>query len=236
MSTVKLNQTGAVVDQLQKHVDSTLNKAELDWLRVKVDGNAGPLTFKASRIAASWQGFSTAHLKEIGDGLVSEPVFAVLAQDGPRSEEMKKRGEDRRKNFAKMRDEHNNPPEDADGVSDWKGFKVASWMVGERVGPDGQTVNWLQKSVDAGWDGDLNSAWRSPAYSESLCLNMCGAPSCPNRCAGKTSNHSQVGPPNWGAVDVQDYARFGGIQAKIGSPLKNLLGTDDPVHFSFTGR
>ncbi len=236
MSTVKMNQSDEVVKQLQKHVNSTLNKAELDWLQVKVDGVAGPLTFKAARLAASWQGLSTEHLKEIGDGHIGEPVFAIIAQDGPRTEEMKKRSEDRRKNFAKMRDEHNHPPEDADGVSKWGGFEVASWMVGARVGPDGKTVNWLQKSVDNGWDGDLNSGYRSPAYSESLCTGTCGAPTCPGRCAGQTSNHSQLGPPSWGAIDVQDYTRFAAVQTQIGSPLKNLLGAADPFHFSFTGR
>lgn len=234
MTVIKLNEKGERAEQLQKHDNSTLNKAELDWLKVKVDGVAGPLTFKAARIAASWLGLSTEHLKEIGDGTVVAEVFEILTAQNPRSEEMKKRSEDRRANFKKMRHEHNHPPEDADGVSDWRGTKVAAWMVGEREGPDGTRTNWLQKSVEHGWDGDLNSGWRSPAHSESLCISMCGAPSCPGKCAGKSSNHSQVGPPNWGAIDVQDFARFGAIQSQIGSPLKNALPVD-LVHYSFTG-
>ena len=236
MTEIKLNDKGDEVKGLQKHVNSTLNKAELDWLQAEVDGAAGPLTFKASRLAASWQGLSTEQLKKIGEGEITDHIFDVLTAREERSEEMKKRSEDRRPNFVKMREEHKKPPADADGVSDWKGFKVAAWMVGARPGPDGKEVNWLQKAVEKGWNGQLNSGWRSPEYSESLCQSMCGAPSCPGKCAGKTSNHSQVGPPNWGAIDVQDYGRFGSIQREIGSPLKNELGAHDPVHYSFTGR
>ena len=107
-------------------------------------------------------------------------------------------------------------------------------MVGLRPGPDGQTVNWLQKSVNHGWDGDLLSGYRSPEYSTGLCYDMCGAPTC-TYCAGAGSNHAQTGPPNWGAIDVENPWQFGPIQRKIGSPLKNAL-SGDLWHYSFTGR
>jgi hypothetical protein len=235
MAQIKRGNKGEQVEQLQKHVNSTLNKAELDWMKMKVDGVAGPITFRCARIAAAWQGLSTEQLKAIAAGTIDDHVFEILTGQKPRTEEMKKRSEDRRKNFARMREEHRNPPIDADGVGEWRGFQVAAWMVGGAVGPDGKQVNWLQKSVEEGWDGDLNSGWRSPERSEEICFEMCGAATCSGKCGGRTSNHSQIGPPNWGAIDVQDFTRFGEIQRRIGSPLKNAL-PEDLVHYSFTGR
>lgn len=132
--------------------------------------------------------------------------------------------------------DHADPVAAPDGTADWRGHRVAAWMVGATTGPDGKKINWLQKSVNHGWDGGISSGYRSPEYSDSLCRAMCGAPSCPGRCAGRASNHSQVGPPNWGAIDVSpSYVKFGQIQREIGSPLKNDLPID-PVHYSYTGR
>ena len=42
--------------------------------------------------------------------------------------------------------------------------------------------------------------------------------------------------PGKGAVDVTNYYTFKAAQYRIGSPLRNYLGGQDPVHFSFTGR
>lgn len=130
---------------------------------------------------------------------------------------------------------HVDPRPHSDGTAAWRSFRVAAWMVGEARGPDGTITNWLEKSVNHGWDGGLSSGYRSPEYSESLCIHMCNRPSCPGLCAGRSSNHSQVGPPNWGAIDVYpQYEKFGQIQRQIGSPLKNALPRDH-VHYSFTG-
>lgn len=135
----------------------------------------------------------------------------------------------------KFLEAHADPRPNADGTADWKGRKVAAWMVGASTGPDGTKTNWLEKSVNHGWDGGISSGYRSPEYCESLCRNMCGAPSCPGLCAGRSSNHSQVGPPNWGAIDVYpQYAKFGEIQRQIGSPLRNALPLDH-VHYSYHG-
>lgn len=120
-----------------------------------------------------------------------------------------------------------NPPQ-AQGVSTpgapWNPYNrpIANWI-----------IPWLQKSWEAGWRGVVNSGYRSPEYSESLCYNMCGKPSCPGTCAGRSSNHTQYVEPG-GAVDVSDYGTFKAVQFKIGSPLRNIL-PNDPVHFSSTG-
>jgi hypothetical protein len=110
------------------------------------------------------------------------------------------------------------------GVTTFDGVPCARWI-----------VPWLKKSRANGWKGRLVSGWRSPAYSESLCRRMCGAPRCPGRCAGRSSNHSGNKYPA-GAVDVSDYANFERIQPRIGSPLINRLDARDPTHFSVSGR
>ncbi|MGH7267343.1 MAG: hypothetical protein ACREMB_21185 [Candidatus Rokuibacteriota bacterium] len=120
--------------------------------------------------------------------------------------------------------DHAEPEPPASGVGTFDGRACAAWI-----------IPWLEKSRRAGWRGYLVSGYRSPEYSESLCYSMCGAPSCPGRCAGRASNHAGSAYPA-GAVDVSDYANFGAIQRRIGSPLINALGAQDPVHFSISGR
>ena len=119
-------------------------------------------------------------------------------------------------------------------TSAWDGRRVAAWMRGDEPGPNGNKIDWLQKIEDAGWDGQLYSGWRSPEYSESLCYNICGAPSCSGLCAGRASNHSQTGPPNWGAIDVANWSQFAACNAKVNGPFKNNLPYDRP-HRSYTG-
>lgn len=109
-------------------------------------------------------------------------------------------------------------------VVNWEGKPVVEWI-----------AYWLERSRKAGWTGGVNSGYRSPEYSEQLCYEICNAPSCPGRCAGRSSNHTQKGYPN-GAVDVSEPEQFGQIQVRIGSPLKNALASSgDPWHFSYTG-
>lgn len=91
------------------------------------------------------------------------------------------------------------------------------------------------------WKGYVISGYRSPAYSESLCEAMCGAPSCPGRCAGRSSNHacppSGKGVEFEGAVDVTDSAGLQRYCRAHGNPLHGngeMLPYDTP-HFSRTG-
>jgi len=99
---------------------------------------------------------------------------------------------------------------------------IAAWM-----------IQWLDKSRAAGWNGILVSGYRSPEYSQQLCYNICGAPSCPGTCAGTASNHTRYSYPG-GAIDVSDNYNFAAIQYRIGSPLRNNLPSDR-VHFSTSG-
>jgi peptidoglycan hydrolase-like protein with peptidoglycan-binding domain len=111
------------------------------------------------------------------------------------------------------------------GVATFDGRPVAAWMQPYLV--------WAREN---GWKGTLNSGWRDPAHSEHLCLQMCGRPSCPGKCAGRSSNHAGSIKPA-GAVDVSDYVTFGHLMTRCPySPkLVNRLGARDPVHYSVSG-
>lgn len=82
------------------------------------------------------------------------------------------------------------------------------------------------------------SGVRTPEYSEELCYNMCGAPSCPGRCAGRASNHNMEPHEEYpeGALDVSNHYNFGAAAKRVGAPLINALGAADPNHFSVSGR
>jgi hypothetical protein len=113
----------------------------------------------------------------------------------------------------------------AHGVGYFDGVPVANWLI--------PYLRWARRN---GWIGHVNSGWRDPNYSEHLCYVICGAPRCPGRCAGRSSNHAGSDKPR-GAVDVSDYYRFGQLMRRC--PLRphifNALGARDPVHFSATG-
>lgn len=113
-------------------------------------------------------------------------------------------------------------------IGTFEGIKVATWLI--------PYLTWARAH---GWTGRLASGWRDPAYSEQLCMKMCGAPTCPGRCAGRSSNHSGSFKPH-GAIDVTDFIRFGQLMAQC--PLTPHIFNDhnaipkDPGHFSATGR
>jgi len=99
-------------------------------------------------------------------------------------------------------------------------------------------IPYLKYARAHGWRGYLTSGWRDPAYSEHLCYAMCGAPSCPGRCAGRSSAHSQSTAP-YGAIDVSDYWTFASIMRSMPLPsgaarIFNDLPIDR-VHFSYNG-
>jgi hypothetical protein len=110
------------------------------------------------------------------------------------------------------------------GVTRYDGVPVAKVAV--------PILNWCRRH---GWKGRLVSGYRSPAYSESLCRRMCGAPRCPGLCAGRTSNHSGNSPARF-AVDVSDYDNFRRVVARC--PVKPRIWNNlprDPAHFSPSG-
>lgn len=125
----------------------------------------------------------------------------------------------------------------------WKHHQNVSHPDGKLDHFEGVTCGdgWAQKCEFArrhGWTGHINSGYRDPAYSESLCYRICGAPSCSGTCAGRSSNHSRPSVASGAAIDVSDYVRFGQIMARSDCPGPRVFNAlpRDPVHFSITGR
>jgi hypothetical protein len=128
-----------------------------------------------------------------------------------------------RKKYRFFEDKADDPPP-SNGVGTFDGKPVAAWW-----------VPILQKARGTGlWHGGLNSGYRSPAYSQQLCYSICGAPTCPGRCAGTTSNHTKL--DSSAAVDVSDPAGFAAAMRRLALPFFNALGAADPWHFSRSGR
>jgi hypothetical protein len=98
-------------------------------------------------------------------------------------------------------------------------------------------VEWiayeLTEARKHGWTGQAFSGYRSPAKSIAICISMCGAPSCPGRCAGASSNHAKSGYLG-GAADITNPTQFEEIANRLGLRLHNNLPADLP-HMSATG-
>lgn len=110
------------------------------------------------------------------------------------------------------------------GVGKFDGIPVAKAAI--------PILQWCRQN---GWHGHLVSGYRTPAYSESLCFAMCGHPTCPGRCAGRSTNHAYAQPDRF-AVDVSDYVTFRSVVARC--PLQPHIHNSlpiDPVHFSPSG-
>lgn len=114
-----------------------------------------------------------------------------------------------------------------DGLVSYDGHMVAAWMVPQLDYARHTGTNGVR------WHGVVISAYRTPAYSRSLCIAQCGRPSCPGTCAGVSSRHSQYRKPD-GAVDLSNPEEFD--EAIRGCPetprLINRLPNDRPHHSS----
>jgi peptidoglycan hydrolase-like protein with peptidoglycan-binding domain len=211
------------VTALQRALNAFTDKHLKGVGPLMADGITGPATKKRVREAKFYLGYTGAELKTIA---VDATLMRRLRH--PRSARasspaMLARATSRRRKQRKAAKASMAP---RPGVATFDGKPVAAWLKPYLV--------WARNN---GWQGTLNSGWRDPAYSEQLCRQICGAPTCPGRCAGRTSNHAGNVRPA-GAVDVSDYARFGELMRRC--PLQprifNALGARDPVHFSVTGR
>jgi len=119
------------------------------------------------------------------------------------------------------------------GVGTFDGVPVARWMI-----PYFEWARFEWKPASGRrWIGRVISGFRDPAHSRDICIAMCGAPSCPGRCAGLASNHVGSVKPK-GAGDVTDWDAF--AEAMRACPLEpkifNALAPADPNHFSASGR
>lgn len=127
--------------------------------------------------------------------------------------------------------------------SHWRANQISSYLTAGVTRFDGRpvakcAVPYLVYARSHGWFGQLVSGWRDPNYSQHLCYNMCGHPSCPGLCAGLSSNHVGSSCARF-AVDVSDYIRFGHIMATMslapGQPRLHNFLPHDLVHYSPSG-
>ena len=112
---------------------------------------------------------------------------------------------------------------DGGGIVTFDGLPCVEWIAHD-----------LLKARESGiWNGQAVSLFRSPEHSVEICMDMCGASSCPGRCAGTSSNHCQQGHGQ-GAADVTDFVNCERALMETGSVLHNDLPSD-LVHMSATG-
>jgi Domain of unknown function (DUF1906)/Putative peptidoglycan binding domain len=184
-----------------------------------VDGIQGHATRQRLRSAKFYLGYAgrAQRSASVPPGLIGE----LRHPRSPRSPARAARGLSRRRRQRKAAARVAAPRA---GVATFDGRPVAAWFVPH--------LTWARQH---GWRGTLQSGWRDPAYSEQLCRNMCGAPTCAGRCAGRTSHHVGRVKPT-GAIDVSDYGTFGTLMRSCphAPRIFNNLPSD-PVHFSSTG-
>jgi Putative peptidoglycan binding domain len=210
------------VRALQTSLNEFSDKHLVGMGKLLVDGQIGPATKKRIRQAKHYLGYTGTARKTtaVDDEFLERLKHPRSARhSNPR---MLARATSRRRKQRKAAKVSRRP---RPGVDTFDGEPVAAWM-----------KPYLVWARDHGWTGTLNSGWRDPAHSERLCFDICGAPRCPGRCAGRTSNHSGHVKPA-GSIDVSNPAQFGELMKKCpyNPPLINRLGAKDPWHYSVTG-
>ncbi len=221
----KRPRTGPPPAQHIRDLQSLLNRFTEKYLEgvgpLIVDGKKGPATNKRIRRVKYYLGYTGADQKSAA----ADPDF-LRRVEHPRSARALKpamlaRGISRRRKQNKAAKAAAAP---AAGVGTFDGRPVAAWM-----------LPYLQWARAHGWQGSLTSGYRTPEYSEHLCMGICGAVRCPGRCAGRTSNHVGRVKPQ-GSIDVSDYIRFGELmkQCPHSPRIFNNLPSDR-VHFSSSG-
>lgn len=215
----------------QRLMNKALTRMKIDGIdEVKEDGIPGPSTRKLIhdlKFFLGWDADRTKSYTKKFHYAIKYP-FSNHYVGGPNViKRGRQRVRDHNKAYAKHKAEAKSQASTAaGGLATYNGVQVYAGA-----------IKYLDYARAHGWTGRVNSGYRTPEYSEHLCYNMCGAPSCPGRCAGKSTNHAWKQPTRW-AMDVSDYVRFGQIMrtCPITPRIFNALGAQDPVHFSPTGR
>lgn len=233
---IKRGDHGPAVKAFQTALDHELKQHGFPWRKVKIDGQAGEHTFDAANMLAFIKGFSNSALIEIGKRQrLTVRAVQILEGHAERSGAMKHRSAAREDNLRQLREEHKHPaPKPLPGrefITELDGHDVPIWI-----------AEILIAARNAGaWHGVVISGVRTPQASEELCLNMCGAPSCPGRCAGRSTNHAcpptGTGREFEGAVDVTGYTELREYCHAHAPQLRGggeVLPADLP-HFSHAG-
>lgn len=121
------------------------------------------------------------------------------------------------KRLKKRKKQHADPQGD---LVYFDGKPHAGWIVRESLAP---------ARASGVWGGISYSGFRDPDLCERLCIQMCGQPTCPGQCAGRTSNHTKLVKPG-GAADVTDSDGLSRWEAGHGFPTRHTLPFDLPHH------
>jgi hypothetical protein len=233
---IKRGDHGPHVRQFQTDIDRELKEHGFPWRKITIDGSAGEHTFDAANMVAYIKGFSSDELHKIGkQQKISHRDVEILEGHFARTQPMKHRAHAREDDLKKLREAHRHPE-----LKPIPGSHYKCWF------DDHEVPIWLAEVLTRArasgmWKGVVFSGVRTPQHSEELCIAMCGAPSCPGRCAGRVSNHacppSGEGKPFEGAVDVTDYVGLREYCRAHNEPLRGggeVLPADLP-HFSHEG-
>jgi hypothetical protein len=188
---------------------------------IAVDGKKGPETKRRIQDVKFYLGYAKGKNSAVVDGKF---IKRLRRPGSPRfsNPAMLTRAR-RRRGKQKKLSAHSHAQKDGTVVID--GYPVAGWIAVQ--------VLWAR---DHGWSGKVLSGYRTPEYSEHVCMRMYHRPSVPGKCAGRSSNHVGLVAP-FGAVDVSLPEQFAACMRR--SPhtptLCNALPATDPRHFSHTG-
>ncbi|HEX8745117.1 MAG TPA: hypothetical protein VF712_18475 [Thermoleophilaceae bacterium] len=210
----------------QRRLNKCVKRLDLlDVSALEEDGVPGPATRKRIRQLKHWLGYSAKKQTGAYDRGFHLRVLHPFSSKHS-SEAMLKAAAERRHEHNDRHRESEKLSAATSGVATFDGKRVAAWL-----------VPYLEWAREHGWKGQLVSGWRDPVRSEQLCREICGQPSCPGRCAGRSSNHSGSTKPQ-GAIDVSRFVEFGQLMRRCphNPRIFNALGARDPVHFSATGR
>jgi len=209
-----------------KHLQHGMNIFVKKYLRglssIREDGKLGPATNGRVRTCKYYLGY----LKPINAEINMDFRQRLYHPNARKYSTYKRvrRGQERRIKQRRLNKKNDHAGNKNPGVTRWHGVLVANAAV--------PILDWCKEQ---GWQGWLASGWRDPRYSQSLCMRMCGRPSCPGLCAGTSSNHVGNTPQRF-AVDVTFYWDFRRIVARC--PIKPRIWNRlprDPVHFSPSG-
>ena len=162
------------VKALQSALNAFSGKRLKNVAPIVVDGVKGKATVKRIREAKNYLGYTG---KERNSAKIDKEFVQRLKHPARHSNPRMLARALRRRRKQKKAAKLSLAPRS--GVATFDGRPVAAWMQPYLV--------WARNN---GWKGTLNSGWRDPAHSEELCLQMCGRPSCPGKCAGRSSNHA----------------------------------------------
>lgn len=97
---------GDDVKALQSAANDLLRAKELPWRTVKVDGECGPKTVKATRLAAFLIGAARPELKKLAKGVVTRDTQELVRGKRPRTRKHRRRAERRHERLERLRARH----------------------------------------------------------------------------------------------------------------------------------